>query len=40
VFWGFDATPMISARLAGDAFFASPAYAAARELPEGVQRPR
>ncbi|RPH63117.1 MAG: 2-hydroxychromene-2-carboxylate isomerase [Burkholderiales bacterium] len=40
VFWGFDATPMIVARLAGDPFFESPALRAARELPEGVQRPR
>jgi len=40
VFWGFDATPMIRARLAGDAFFASPAFTAARSLPEGVQRRR
>lgn len=38
-YWGYDATPMILARLAGDAFFASDALRAARELPEGVQRP-
>jgi 2-hydroxychromene-2-carboxylate isomerase len=40
VFWGFDATPMILARLDGDPFFESPALAAARELPQGVQRAR
>lgn len=40
VFWGFDASAMILARLAGDAFFESPALAAARQLPQGVQRPR
>lgn len=40
VFWGHDATPMIVARLAGDPFFGSAALKAARELPEGVQRPR
>jgi len=38
-YWGFDATPMILARLAGDPFFASDALRAARALPEGVQRP-
>ncbi len=38
-YWGFDATPMILARLEGDAFFASEALRAARTLPEGVQRP-
>lgn len=40
LFWGFDATPMILARLAGDPFFGSATLEAARELPEGVQRPR
>ncbi|MCO5109204.1 MAG: DsbA family protein, partial [Burkholderiaceae bacterium] len=40
VFWGFDATPMVLARLRGDPFFASPALEAARSLPQGVQRPR
>ncbi|HEY0879532.1 MAG TPA: 2-hydroxychromene-2-carboxylate isomerase [Zeimonas sp.] len=38
-YWGFDATPMIVARLDGDPFFASDALRAARALPEGVQRP-
>jgi 2-hydroxychromene-2-carboxylate isomerase len=37
-YWGFDATPMIVARLEDDAFFASEALRAARALPEGVQR--
>ena len=40
VFWGFDATPMVLARLRGDPFFASPGLEAARNLPQGVQRPR
>ncbi len=39
-YWGFDATPMIIARLEGDPFFGSAALRAARALPEGVQRPR
>lgn len=38
-YWGFDATPMILARLADDPFFSSDALRAARTLPEGVQRP-
>lgn len=38
-YWGFDAMPMIVARLEGDPFFASEARRAARMLPEGVQRP-
>lgn len=38
-YWGFDATPMIVARLDADPFFASDALRAARTLPEGVQRP-
>lgn len=38
-YWGFDAAPMIVARLEGDRFFASDALRAARALPEGVQRP-
>lgn len=37
-YWGFDAMPMIVARLDGDAFFASDALRAARAMPEGVQR--
>jgi 2-hydroxychromene-2-carboxylate isomerase len=37
-YWGFDAMPMIVARLEGDAFFASEKLHAAREMPEGVQR--
>ncbi|MDT3680043.1 MAG: 2-hydroxychromene-2-carboxylate isomerase [Burkholderiaceae bacterium] len=37
-YWGFDAMPMIVARLEGDAFFASDALRAARAMPEGVQR--
>ena len=40
VFWGVDATPMVLARLRDDPFFASPALATARNLPQGVQRPR
>ncbi len=39
-YWGFDAMPMLVARLGGDAFFASDTLRAARALPEGVQRSR
>lgn len=39
-YWGFDATPMVLARLSGDPFFESEALRAARRLPEGVQSPR
>jgi len=38
VFWGFDALPMLSAWLAGDAWFASGAWERAAELPAGVRR--
>ena len=37
-FWGFDSTDMIHAHLAGDPFFASPAFAAAAQVADGVQR--
>lgn len=38
VFWGFDALPMLSAWLAGDAWFAIGAWERAAELPAGVRR--
>ena len=38
VFWGFDATEMVLAYLAGDPFFGSPQLAAARALRDGVHR--
>ena len=40
LFWGFDATEMALARLDGDPFFAGTGLARARDLPQGVQRPR
>ncbi len=39
LFWGFDATDMVLARLGDDPFFGSPLLADARALPGGVQRP-
>jgi 2-hydroxychromene-2-carboxylate isomerase len=39
-FWGLDALPMLRAYLLGDDWFASPAWAAAGELPIGVIRKR
>lgn len=36
--WGYDATDMVHARIAGDPFFDSPEVAAAHALPVGVQR--
>lgn len=39
-FWGFDATDMALARLDGDPFFGSAGQRCARELPQGVERPR
>jgi 2-hydroxychromene-2-carboxylate isomerase len=38
VFWGFDALPMLSAWLAGDAWFANGAWERAADLPAGVRR--
>lgn len=38
LFWGFDALPLLRAYLAGDAWFGSGAWEAARALPSGVQR--
>ncbi|MEO0317422.1 MAG: hypothetical protein RL404_1099 [Pseudomonadota bacterium] len=40
LFWGVDATDMLLARVAGDAFFTSPEYQGAFELPVSTQRPR
>jgi 2-hydroxychromene-2-carboxylate isomerase len=39
LFWGFDSTEMIQARLEGDPFFESELLKAARALPEGIRRP-
>ncbi|HQD82398.1 MAG TPA: DsbA family protein [Quisquiliibacterium sp.] len=36
--WGFEATDMVRAKIAEDAFFDSPAIVAARSVPAGVQR--
>jgi len=36
--WGYDATDMVHARIAGDPFFDSPEVAAAHALPIGAQR--
>ncbi len=38
LFWGVDATDMLLARVAGDAFFSSPAYRGAFDLPVSTQR--
>ena len=38
VFWGFDALPMLTAWLAGDAWFDSGAWERAAALPVGVRR--
>ncbi len=38
LFWGVDATDMLLARVAGDAFFSSDAFRAAATLPAGQQR--
>jgi 2-hydroxychromene-2-carboxylate isomerase len=40
LFWGLDALPMLRAYLLGDAWFASPAWRAASDLPTGVVRKR
>ncbi len=40
LFWGVDATDMLLARAAGDAFFTSPEYLGAFTLPVSMQRPR
>ncbi len=39
-FWGLDALPMLRAYLMRDAWFASPAWQAAGQLPTGVVRKR
>lgn len=39
-FWGLDATDMLQAYLQGDPFFDSASLAAARALPNGLQRQR
>jgi 2-hydroxychromene-2-carboxylate isomerase len=39
-FWGLDALPMLRAYLQGDAWFSSPDWAAAGDLPSGVVRKR
>jgi 2-hydroxychromene-2-carboxylate isomerase len=40
LFWGLDATEMVLAYLQGDAWFSTPAYTAAKDFPQGVQRTR
>ncbi|UCE30870.1 MAG: 2-hydroxychromene-2-carboxylate isomerase [Burkholderiales bacterium] len=40
LYWGFDATEMALAHLAGDAFFGSSEIERVGSLPEGVQRKR
>ena len=40
LFWGVDATDMLLARAAGDAFFHSPEYRGAFQLPVRLQRKR
>ena len=40
LFWGFDALPMLRAYCEGDAWFDGPAWAAARQLPQGATRPK
>jgi 2-hydroxychromene-2-carboxylate isomerase len=40
LFWGLDALPMLRAYLQGDAWFGSPAWLAAGDLPMGVVRKR
>jgi 2-hydroxychromene-2-carboxylate isomerase len=40
LFWGLDALPMLRAYSQGDAWFDSPAWAAAGQLPTGVIRKR
>jgi 2-hydroxychromene-2-carboxylate isomerase len=40
LFWGLDALPMLRAYLQGDAWFDSPAWAVAGQLPTGVIRKR
>jgi 2-hydroxychromene-2-carboxylate isomerase len=40
LFWGLDALPMLRAHLQGDAWFESPAWKAAGQLPTGAVRKR
>lgn len=40
LFWGWDALPMLRAYLVGDAWFESPAWTSASQLPTGVVRQR
>jgi 2-hydroxychromene-2-carboxylate isomerase len=40
VFWGEDTADMFAAALRSDAFFDSPSFRAAKDLPAGVQRKR
>jgi hypothetical protein len=40
MFWGLDALPMLREYLQGDDWYRSPAWAAAANLPAGIQRKR